>query len=182
MGLGWGYMIVYGSGWEWGGDNQSIGSHHRQSSIKSAAMLSQDVGFDGENWFMDANDFWASIPGLVVTRVFVTAANVEREGGKRVLKRVNQMGKAVSSAHDLGRWWVWRWAIHAVGDGRLPLDCSGGADQSKPKVVLLKTLGSRAHFRLDDEHSAIGETIATSRNIGDIYYLATIRIMIRRLA
>jgi len=25
--------------------------------------------------------------------------------------------------------------------------------------VLLKTLGSRAHFRLDDEHSAIGERL-----------------------
>jgi len=41
--------------------------------------------------------------GLVL-RVFVTAANVgEREGGKRVLKRVNQMGKAVSRLHTI---WV----------------------------------------------------------------------------
>jgi len=40
--------------------------------------------------------------GLVL-RVFVTAANVgEREGGKRVLKRVNQMGK-VSRLHTI---WV----------------------------------------------------------------------------
>jgi len=41
---------------------------------------------------MDANDFERRYLGLVL-RVFVTAANVgEREGGKRVLKRVNQMG------------------------------------------------------------------------------------------
>jgi len=40
--------------------------------------------------------------GLVL-RVFVTAANVEREGGKQVLKRVNQMGKAVSRLHTI---WV----------------------------------------------------------------------------
>ncbi len=41
--------------------------------------------------------------GLVL-RVLVTAANVgEREGGKRVLKRVKRMGKGVSRLHTL---WV----------------------------------------------------------------------------
>jgi len=69
-------------------------------------MLSQDVGFDGENDLWTQTILSVDTLGLVL-RVFVTAANVgEREGGKRVLKRVNQMGKAVSSAHDLGRWWV----------------------------------------------------------------------------
>jgi len=45
-------------------------------------------------------DLWTqtilSVDTGLVLRVFVTAANVgEREGGKRVLKRVNQMGKAL---------------------------------------------------------------------------------------
>jgi transposase len=41
--------------------------------------------------------------GLVM-RVLVTAANVgEREGGKQVLERVRQMGKAVSGLHTI---WV----------------------------------------------------------------------------
>jgi len=67
--------------------------------------------------------------GLVL-RVFVTAANVgEREGGKRVLKRVNQMGKAVSRLHTIWvdggfdgepfmRWVmdVCRWIVQVVHD------------------------------------------------------------------
>jgi len=68
-------------------------------------MLSQDVGFDGEKIYGRKRFLSVDTLGLVL-RVFVTAANVgEREGGKRVLKRVNQMGSSLS-AHDLGRWWV----------------------------------------------------------------------------
>jgi len=135
MGLGWGYMIVYGSGCELGRQPSPSEAIIDSQSIKSAAMLSQDVGFDGENWFMDANDFWASIPWGWYYECLSLRCWRER-GGKRVLKRVNQMGKAVSSAHDLGRWWVWRWAIHAVGDGRLPLDCSGGATKANQRICL----------------------------------------------
>jgi len=54
---------------------------------------------------MDANDFLSVVDTLgLVLRVFVTAANVgEREGGKQVLKRVNQMGSSVSRLHTI---WV----------------------------------------------------------------------------
>jgi len=73
--------------------------------------------------------------GLVL-RVFVTAANVgEREGGKRVLKRVNQMGKAVSRLHTI---WVdggfdgepfMRWVMD--------VDCSGGATTKANQRICL---------------------------------------------
>jgi len=97
--------------------------------------------------------------GLVL-RVFVTAANVgEREGGKRVLKRVNQMGSSVCTTiwvdggfdgEPFMRWVmdVCRWIVQVV---LRPKQTKG--------FVLQKTLGSRAHFRLDDEHSAIGERL-----------------------
>jgi len=84
-------MIVYGSGESGTGRQPSPSEAIIDSqSIKSAAMLSQDVGFDGER-FMDANDFERRYLGVGTT--FVTAANVGERGGKRVLKRVNQMGK-----------------------------------------------------------------------------------------
>lgn len=97
--------------------------------------------------------------GLVL-RVFVTAASIgEREGGKQLLKRVNQMGKAVSRLHRIWvdggfdgepfmRWVmdVCRWIVQVV---------------LRPKQTCMiclaqKTLGSGAHFRLDDGLSTIG--------------------------
>jgi len=69
---------------------------------------------------------------------------------------------------------VWRWAIHAVGDGRLPLDCSGGCyDQQTKGFVLLKTLGSRAHFRMST--GDWWETMSYFQNHRTFIYLATIR-------
>jgi len=106
---------------------------------------------------MDANDFERRYLGVGTSHWRQMLAN---EGGKRVLKRVNQMGKAVSRLHTIWvdggfdgepfmRWVmdVCRWIVQVVHD------------QSKPKDSCLKTLGSRAHFRLDDEHSAIGERL-----------------------
>jgi len=63
--------------------------------------------------------------GLVL-RVFVTAANVgEREGGNRYS---NESTRWVHQSLVCTRFgsMVVDGAIHAVGDGRLPLDCSGG--------------------------------------------------------
>lgn len=73
-------------------------------SIKSAAMVSQDVGFDGGKLIHGRKRFLSVDTLGLVLRVFVTAANVgERSGGKRVLKRVKKMGKAVSRLHTI---WV----------------------------------------------------------------------------
>jgi putative transposase len=71
-------------------------------SVKSAAMVSQEVGFDQGKLIKGRKRFLTVDTLGLVLRVFVTAANVgEREGGKRVLKRVKQMGKGVSRLHTI---------------------------------------------------------------------------------
>jgi len=63
----------------------------------------------------------------LVLRVLVTAANVpEREGGKEVLKQVDQMGQSVWSL-----FLVWvdgggvRQSFRTMGDGYVTLGCDG---------------------------------------------------------
>jgi len=70
-------------------------------SIKSAAMLSQDVGFDGGK-ILDANDFERRYLGVGTTSV-CHCGKCWRTRRWWVLKRVNQMGKAVSRLHTI---WV----------------------------------------------------------------------------
>ena len=73
-------------------------------SVKSAAMVSEAIGFDAGKLVKGRKRFLTVDTLGLVLRVLVTAANVgEREGGKRVLKRVKQMGKAVSRLHTI---WV----------------------------------------------------------------------------
>jgi len=73
-------------------------------SIKSAAMVSQSVGFDGGKSIHGRKRFLTVDTLGLVLRVFVTAASVgERAGGKRVLKQVKQMGSSVSRLHTI---WV----------------------------------------------------------------------------
>ncbi len=73
-------------------------------SVKSAARVRQAVGFDGGKLIKGRLRFLSVDTLGLVLRVWVSAASVgEREGGKRVLKRVKQMGKGVSSSsHHLG--------------------------------------------------------------------------------
>lgn len=67
-------------------------------------MVSQEVGFDGGKLLKGRKRFLTVDTLGLVLRVFVTAANIgEREGSKRVLKRVNKMGQAVSRLHTI---WV----------------------------------------------------------------------------
>jgi transposase len=67
-------------------------------------MVSQDVGFDGGKLVKGRKRFLTVDTLGLVLRVFVTAANVgEREGGKQVLQRVKNMGKAVARLHMI---WV----------------------------------------------------------------------------
>jgi len=73
-------------------------------SVKSAAMVSKQVGFDAGKLIKGRKRFLSVDTLGLVLRVFVTAASLgEREGGKRVLKRVKRMGKAVSRLHTI---WV----------------------------------------------------------------------------
>ncbi len=66
-------------------------------SVKSAAMVSQSVGYDAGKKIKGRKRFMTVDTLGLVLRVLVTAANVgEREGGKKVLKRVKQSSKQVS--------------------------------------------------------------------------------------
>lgn len=71
-------------------------------SVKSAAMVSQAVGYDAAKQVRGRKrHLTVDTLGLVI-RVLVTAASVpEREGGKQVLKQVKQMGKSVSRLHTI---------------------------------------------------------------------------------
>ena len=70
-------------------------------SIKSAAMVSEQVGFDAGKLIKGRKRFLTVDTLGLVLRVFVTAASVgEREGGKRVLKRVKRLR---TRCHDCTR-------------------------------------------------------------------------------
>ena len=71
-------------------------------SVKSAALVHQSVGFDGGKLIKGRKRFLTVDTLGLVLRVLVTAASVtEREGGKQVLKQVQQMGKRVSRLHTI---------------------------------------------------------------------------------
>lgn len=71
-------------------------------SVKSAAMVSQAVGFDGGKLLKGRKRFLTVDTLGLVLRVLVTAASIgEREGGERALKRVKQMDKGVSRLHTI---------------------------------------------------------------------------------
>ena len=73
-------------------------------SVKSAAMVSQDIGFDHGKLIKGRKRFVTVDTLGLILRVLVTAASVgEREGGRKVLKRVKRMGKGVSRLHTV---WV----------------------------------------------------------------------------
>ncbi|PLZ86956.1 IS5/IS1182 family transposase, partial [Fischerella muscicola CCMEE 5323] len=66
-------------------------------SIKTAAMVHEAVGYDAGKKIKGRKRFMTVDTLGLVLRVLVTAANVgEREGGKKVLKRVKQSKNQVS--------------------------------------------------------------------------------------
>lgn len=68
-----------------------------RQSVKSAAMVSQSVGFDAGKKIKGRKRFMTVDTLGLVLRVLVTAANRgEPEGGKQVLQRVKQSGEQVS--------------------------------------------------------------------------------------
>lgn len=79
-------------------------------SVKSAAMVTKQVGFDAGKLLKRRKRFLTVDTLGLVLRVLVTAASVgERYGGKRVLKRVKRMDtRGITAAHNLGRWWLRR--------------------------------------------------------------------------
>lgn len=73
-------------------------------SVKSAAMVSEAVGYDAGKQIKGRKRFVTVDTLGLVLRVLVTAANItERDGGIQVLKKVKQMGQSGSRLHTI---WV----------------------------------------------------------------------------
>lgn len=156
-------------------------------SVKSAAGVHQDVGFDGGKVIKGRKRFLSVDTLGLVLRVLVTAANVgERTGGKRVLKRVKRMDKAVSrlttiwvdGGFDGAPFLMWvmdvcRWIVQVV----LRPEQTQGFVLLKKRWVVERTLGWLMRCRrLVRDYEVLPQTSET------FIYLAMIRIMVRRLA
>jgi putative transposase len=156
-------------------------------SVKSAAGVHESIGFDKGKLIKGRKRFLSVDTLGLVLRVFVTAANVgEREGGKRVLKRVKQMGKGVSrlttiwvdGGFDGAPFMMWvmdicRWIVQVV----LRPEQTKGFVLLKKRWVVERTLGwLMGCRRLVRDYELLPETSET------FIYLAMIRIMVRRLA
>jgi putative transposase len=145
------------------------------------------VGFDGGKLIKGRKRFLSVDTLGLVLRVFVTAASVgERDGGKRVLKRVKRMGTSVSRLTTI--WvdggfegtpflmWVMdvcRWIVQVV----LRPEQTKGFVLLKKRWVVERTFGwLMGCRRLTRDYELLPETSET------FIYLAMIRIMVRRLA
>jgi transposase len=156
-------------------------------SVKSAARVTQAVGYDAGKKIKGRKRFMAVDTLGLVLRVVVTPASVgEREGGKQVLKWVKEMGQSVSRLHTI--WadgvfdgepfmqWVMdvcRWIVQVV----LRPEQTKGFVVLKKRWVVERTLGwLMGCRRLVRDYELLPETSET------FIYLAMIRIMLRRLA
>jgi len=156
-------------------------------SVKSAAMVSEAVGYDAGKQIKGRKRFLTVDTLGLVLRVLVTAANVtEREGGKQVLKRVHQMGKPASrlltiwvdggfSGESFMMWVMdlYRWLVEVV----LRPEQSKGFVLLKKRWVVERTFGWLMRCRrLVRDYERLPETSEA------FIYLAMIRMMVRRLA
>jgi transposase len=156
-------------------------------SVKTAAMVHQEVGFDAGKQIKGRKRFISVDTLGLVLRVFVIAASVgEREGGKRVLLRVKRMGKGVSrlttiwvdGGFDGAPFMMWvmdvcRWIVQVV----LRPEQTKGFVVLKKRWVVERTFGwLMGCRRLVRDYERLPETSET------FIYLAMIRIMVRRLA
>ena len=132
-------------------------------SVKSAAMVSQAVGYDAAKQVKGRKRHLTVDTLGLVLRVLVTAASVpEREGGKQLLKKVKKMAAAVSRLHT-----VWVDGGYDGGpfmharDGHLPLDCPGSAATAGSQGLCLatQTLGGRTDTRLVELVSAVEQRL-----------------------
>jgi len=156
-------------------------------SVKSAAMVSEEVGYDAGKKIKGRKRFMTVDTLGLVLRVLVTAANVpERAGGKQVLERVKKMGTKVSrlttiwvdGGFDGPSFMMWvmdvcRWIVEVV----LRPQQTQGFVLLKKRWVVERTFGwLMGCRRLVRDYELLPETSET------FIYLAMIRIMVRRLA
>ena len=156
-------------------------------SVKSAAGVSQSVGYDAGKQIKGRKRFMTVDTMGLVLRVLVTAASVpEREGGKQVLKLVLQMSKGVSRLHtiwadggfDGNPFLIWvmdvcQWIVQVV----LRPEQTKGFVLLKKRWVVERTFGWLMECRrVVRDYELLPETSET------FIYLAMIHIMVRRLA
>ncbi|MFP4134112.1 MAG: IS5 family transposase [Halothece sp.] len=156
-------------------------------SVKTAAMVHHQVGYDAGKQMKGRKRFLAvDTLGLVLV-VLVTAAQVpERAGGKQLLQRVKAMGKQVWRLHTI--WvdsgfdgspfmrWVMDWCRWIVEVVRRPEQQRGFVVLPK-RWVVERTFGWLMRCRrLVRDYELLPETSET------FIYLAMIRILVRRLA
>lgn len=156
-------------------------------SVKSAAMVSQAVGYDAAKKIKGRKRFMTVDTLGLVLRVLVTAAAVgEREGGKQVLKRVKRLGKSVTrlttiwvdGGFDGAPFLMWvmdvcRWLVQVV----LRPEQTKGFVLLRKRWVVERTFGwLMSCRRLVRDYELLPQTAET------FIYLAMIRIMVRRLA
>ncbi|MBD2247483.1 IS5 family transposase [Nostoc sp. FACHB-888] len=156
-------------------------------SVKTAAMVHKAVGYDAGKKIKGRKRFMTVDTLGLVLRVLVTAASVgEREGGKKVLKRVKQSSNQVSRLTTI--WvdggfngdpfmqWVMdfcRWIVQVV----LRPEQTKGFVLLRKRWVVERTFGwLMGCRRLVRDYELLPETSET------FIYLAMIRIMVRRLA
>ena len=156
-------------------------------SVETATMISQEVGYDaGKKIHGRKRHLTVDLLGLVL-RVLVTSASLpERQGAKRVLKRVHCMGDRVNRLHtiwmdggyrgeDFRRWVmdIFRWIVEVV---LRPLQKKGFVLLPK-RWVVERTFGWLNWCRrLSKDYERLPATSET------FIYIAMIRIMVRRLA
>jgi putative transposase len=156
-------------------------------SVKTAAMISQQVGYDAGKKVKGRKRFLTVDTLGLVLRVLVSAASVdERSGGKLVLQKVKQMGNLVSrlniiwvdGGYDGNPFMQWvmnfcRWIVRVV---LRPHERKGFVLLPK-RWVVERTLGWLTGCRrLNKDYERLPETSET------FIYLAMIRLMVRRLA
>lgn len=156
-------------------------------SVKSAAMVHDDVGYDAGKQIKGRKRFAVVDTLGLILRVWVSAASVaERTGAKTVLERVKAMGPRVSRLQII--WadggfsgpafmmWVMdvcRWVVQVV----LRPDQTKGFVLLKKRWVVERTFGwLMSCRRLVRDYEKLPDTSET------FIYLAMIRILVRRLA
>jgi putative transposase len=150
-------------------------------------MVHDCVGFDKAKHIKGRKRHTAVDTLGLVLRVVVTAADVpEREGGKQVLQKVQQMGDAVSRLYLI--WvdggysgspfliWVmntFRWVLQVV----LRPEQSQGFVLLKKRWVVERTFGWLTWYRrLSKDYEYLPASCEA------MIYIAMIRLMVRRLA
>ena len=156
-------------------------------SVKTAAMVHQDVGYDAGKIIKGRKRFTAVDTLGLLLRVVVTAASVtERDGGKKVLQSVHKMGDQVRrlitiwadggfTGPNFERWVidVCQWIVQVV---LRPKEHKGFVLLPK-RWVVERTFGWLMNCRrLVRDYELLPESSET------FIYLAMIRIMVRRLA